>query len=390
MGLYFESIGYDFLLLFVVLDLLIVLYYFYSFNYWKRKGVFYLKPSFPFGNIKDVVTNKLCIGEHSKDLYFKMKRQGVKYGGFFSLFSPNFMPIDPDLIKRMMVKDFIHFQDRGIVYNEKDDPLSAHLFNLGGPKWRPLRTKLTPTFTSGKMKYMFQTLVSTGKILEESLDEIVSKAEPIDIKDIAARFTTDIISSVAFGLENSSLKEPDNEFRKYGKMVFTTGFFRKIKRILISLSPTITRFLKLKLNKVEVSEFIINVIRQTVEYRERNNIERNDMLNLLIKLKNGQHLDNENGVSKDSHNSLDSITFNELAAQCFVFFVAGYETSSSTMAFALFELSRHQDIQDKLRNEIKTVLAKHKGELTYEAVKEMTYMSQVVDGKLKKSLFKNF
>lgn len=390
MGLYFESIGYDFLLLFVVLDLLIVLYYFYSFNYWKRKGVFYLKPSFPFGNIKDVVTNKLCIGEHSKDLYFKMKKHGVKYGGFFSLFSPNFMPIDPDLIKRMMVKDFIHFQDRGIVYNEKDDPLSAHLFNLGGPKWRPLRTKLTPTFTSGKMKYMFQTLVSTGKILEESLDEIVSKAEPIDIKDIAARFTTDIISSVAFGLENSSLKEPDNEFRKYGKMVFTTGFFRKIKRILISLSPTITRFLKLKLNKVEVSEFIINVIRQTVEYRERNNIERNDMLNLLIKLKNGQHLDNENGVSKDSHNSLDSITFNELAAQCFVFFVAGYETSSSTMAFALFELSRHQDIQDKLRNEIKTVLAKHKGELTYEAVKEMTYMSQVVDGKLKKSLFKNF
>ena len=72
---------------------------------------------------------------------------------------------------------------------------------------------------------------------------------------------------------------------------------------------------------------------------------------------------------------------NSLAAQAFVFFAAGFETSSTTMTFCLYELSLHQDIQNRLREEIDVVLQKHEGKLTYEGIQEMEYLDKVVSGK---------
>jgi cytochrome P450 family 6 len=71
---------------------------------------------------------------------------------------------------------------------------------------------------------------------------------------------------------------------------------------------------------------------------------------------------------------------NSLAAQAFVFFAAGFETSSTTMAFCLYELSLNQGIQDRVREEMDVVLRKHGGKVTYEAVQEMEYLDKVVSG----------
>lgn len=70
-----------------------------------------------------------------------------------------------------------------------------------------------------------------------------------------------------------------------------------------------------------------------------------------------------------------------LTAQAFVFFIAGFETSSTTMSHAMYELALNQNIQDKLREEIHTTLDNNNGQLTYDAVKNMTYLDKVFKGK---------
>jgi cytochrome P450 family 6 len=72
---------------------------------------------------------------------------------------------------------------------------------------------------------------------------------------------------------------------------------------------------------------------------------------------------------------------NVIAAQAFVFFAAGFETSSTTMTFCLHQLALNPDIQEQLRAEIDSVLQKNEGNITYESIFEMEYLDKVVNGK---------
>jgi cytochrome P450 family 6 len=77
---------------------------------------------------------------------------------------------------------------------------------------------------------------------------------------------------------------------------------------------------------------------------------------------------------------VSEIDGDNFVAQAFVFLVAGYETSGTTMGFALYELAKHPDIQQRLRAEVTRVMAKHGGDLTYDAMQEMSYLHMVVSG----------
>lgn len=71
-----------------------------------------------------------------------------------------------------------------------------------------------------------------------------------------------------------------------------------------------------------------------------------------------------------------------LVAQAFLFFVAGFETSSSTIANALYELAQNQDVQDKLRAEIKEHHELNGGKWQYENIKKMPILDAVFKGLL--------
>ena len=78
---------------------------------------------------------------------------------------------------------------------------------------------------------------------------------------------------------------------------------------------------------------------------------------------------------------LSEMTIELMAAQCFSFFLAGFEGASTTLMFLLFELAHHPHIQSKLRKEIISTIESNGGEFTYEMMKSMPYLDMVIAGK---------
>jgi cytochrome P450 family 6 len=73
---------------------------------------------------------------------------------------------------------------------------------LEGQEWKERRAKLSPVFTSGKMKLMFDIVNSIGDKFIEATDNEIQKSPKLEVGQILSRFTTDVISNVAFGLDS--------------------------------------------------------------------------------------------------------------------------------------------------------------------------------------------
>lgn len=75
------------------------------------------------------------------------------------------------------------------------------------------------------------------------------------------------------------------------------------------------------------------------------------------------------------------LTMIQGAAQAYVFFLAGFETSSALISHCLYELALNPDIQEAVHKDIDSAMKKHGG-LTFDSINDMTYLHKVVRGKL--------
>lgn len=360
-----------------------LLYKFYQnkFSYWKNRGVPSETPLPLFGNMRGL-GSKYHFRDINQRIYGKFKGK-APIAGMYLFFKRVAFLTDLDLIKQVLIKDFKSFHDRGVFNNVRDEPLTGHLFALEGEEWRSMRHKLTPVFTSGKMKHMFGVVVEVGHQLEKAMDAAVKAAVvdggDVEIKELCARYTTDVIGTCAFGLECNSLVDPNAEFRNKGKMLFEKPRHNQLLQSFIITNANLARKLRLKVFPDDLSSFFMKAVRTTIDYRLKHGIKRNDFLDQLIELRAENEEAARQGKGIDLSNGL---TIEQMAAQCFVFFIAGFETSSSTMAFCLYELALQPDVQQRLREEIETVTKEvSNGEVTYDAIAQMTYLEQVILGK---------
>ncbi|KAH8355099.1 hypothetical protein KR093_005417, partial [Drosophila rubida] len=337
-------------------------------SYWSRRRISHERPTFPFGNMKEFRTKR-----HFKDiltpLYERFKITGAPYMGFYMMLRPVVLVLDVEMAKHVLIRDFMNFQDRGMYHNERDDPLTGHLFRIDGPKWRPLRNKMSPTFSAGKMKYMFSTVCAVGEELAQVCGEYADNAicGILEMTDLTGRYTTDVIGCCVFGIECNGLRNPEAEFVVMGRRAFTDRRHNKFIDGFIDSFPNLARRLRLCQIHKDITNFYMRIVRDTVKEREVKTIIRNDFMNLLIQMKHRGEL-----------------TLEEMTAQAFIFFAAGFDTSASTLTFALFELAKQPHIQQKLRQEIEDTVEAKGGQFTYEAMQDLRYMELVIAETLRK------
>lgn len=71
---------------------------------------------------------------------------------------------------------------------------------------------------------------------------------------------------------------------------------------------------------------------------------------------------------------------NQIIAELFFFYLAGFESAAIPLQFCLYELAKNEEFQKRARMEVEEVFERYQGELSYEAVKELEFLGQVIDG----------
>ena len=239
-----------------------------------------------------------------------------------------------------------------------------------------------------------------------------------EFKELAKKFTVDVIATCAFGIEVNSFKDPDNDFQKIA--ILLTDFTRysvMIKFIGYMVMAPVMKFFNVRIFSEEIDKFFQQAVLETMKIREEKGIVRHDMIHLLMQAKKGT-LTNE---PKENEKLIEGFATveesqvrksqmkrvwddDDIAAQCFLFFLGGFDTVnkfnlleslhlldifiqkiSTTMSFVAYELTVNHDVQQKLFEEIKGMEDKLEGKtISYEKIQALKYMDQVVCETLRK------
>uniref|UniRef100_B4MR39 GK21991 n=1 Tax=Drosophila willistoni TaxID=7260 RepID=B4MR39_DROWI len=362
----------------LLLTTLVAVFYFWqkwNYGFWERHGVKHSKPVPIFGNLSRLLTGKTPFYMELSDLHNKPEFEKEALIGMYLPTRPALLIRDLELIKTVMIKKFNYFSNRAMSTDPHNDPLGYNnLFFVRNPDWKDLRAKISPVFTSGKIKQMYPLMVEIAKDLETNLSKR-SESSVLAIKDLCARFTTDLIATIAFGLKANSLNQLDSEFFKSNQAIFAPNLGRAFDFTIIFTLPALATLARVKVFSKKTSEFIRNSINYVLSEREKSGARRNDLIDILLAMKK------EAAAHPDKPNRAKEMDY--LVAQAAIFQTAGYETSSSTMTLTLYELAKNEELQDRLRAEITDYFG-DEDHVDYDKIQEMPYLTKVVNETLRK------
>jgi len=267
--------------------LVTIVYYFCvsTFKKWEKLNVPYIRPIPLFGNFLNLALGK----DHPLDFYNRIYHEfaGQKYGGLFQMRTPYLMIRDPEIINDVLIKDFSCFPDRGIYSDFSANPLSNNLFFMENPQWKTIRNKLSPAFTSGKLKLMYNQIKECGDELMKNIDQdLIENDNEIEVRDVMGKYSTDVIGTCAFGLKLNTISDDESAFRKYGKAIFTPSLRMLFRELCLMITPALLKVVRVKDFPSDATDFFHAVFKETITYRQENKIFRNDFVQVLMQARN--------------------------------------------------------------------------------------------------------
>ncbi|KAG0430365.1 hypothetical protein HPB47_022744 [Ixodes persulcatus] len=301
------------------LAVLVVWYFF-----WRRRKLSVFKtigipgpaPSFFTGNMSEILKKGSVV------TFTEWIKQYGDLVGFFNGGTPVLIVKNVDLLKKIQIKDFGNFTCRGVVSAvSKNHNLSRRaLTNVPGERWKEVRSLLKPAFKASNMK---QVVALQQSCIEELMSVIATKTnsgQSVDMRRIFQNLSFDVITRAAFGARTNIQTSPRGS---EGDVLMTAA--------LDSLRQFNTGWLT----------YIARAEQSTKINRKRR------------------------------------MTTEEIQANASTFLIAGFETTGTTLAFSAYLLAKHPEIQDKTRDEVRSIIEKENG-LTYDGVFSMRLLDQVI------------
>ncbi|KAG8194931.1 hypothetical protein JTE90_021392 [Oedothorax gibbosus] len=366
----------------------------------KEQGIPGPTPNLLFGNLLDLIRKSPleCYGEW-------IKKYGKVVGYYFGA-NPVVLVADADLLKRILVSDFHKFINRPnftrpVHHDNKSAPkkrvegFSQHLISLRDKRWKEIRSIITPTFTASKMKQM-------APIMNGAIDSLLGNIEKqgaaeFDIYGMYQRLTMDVVGRTAFGIQTDVQNNPDDLFLRCAKVLFQNDIKNPI--LLLSTSFQSLDFLWMAMGRLKlratnkginpVDELIQSVKDVIASRRSNKENRRNDLLQLMIdaEIDDMSNITSDDLTAKDDNEEKTTgassgkltrrMTDADILDNSVLFFLAGYETTSTALAFTTHFLIHFPDAQEKIRQEVQNLI-ESEGDLDYSSVNKLQYLDEVI------------
>lgn len=355
------------LCLFVLLLVLLWAYSHHRLSYWAKRGV----PTFPgawplLGHMGHLMSKKKQRWEYIDEVY--RKHGGSTFCGYYEFLQPILLIGDPELAKLILIKDFDHFVDRRnfTFPTEEDDVANHFLTNATGSHWKGIRSVLSPSFTSGRMKGMFPLVADKADKLVDYLLKLREEkgASTFVLKKTFGLYTLEVISSCAFGMESGTMDDENSLFNQKVAEFSKIPPLRLLKFILFMAAPKLCYFLRMKFIQEEMI-FFMDVVKASIAQREAG-LYRGDFLDLMMEAQ----VDQANPLSKIPKYPL---TEKIIVANSVLFILAGFDTTATTLSFVAFFLAKYPEVQEKLRKELRELIQEH-SEINYRGIMEAKYL----------------
>ncbi|XP_031418412.1 cytochrome P450 3A30-like isoform X3 [Clupea harengus] len=351
---------------------LLVVYGYWPYGVFKKLGIPGPKPVLFFGNMLNYTK-----GFHNFDLECFQK-----YGKMWGIYEgrqPIIFITDTELIKTILVKEcysiFTNRRDIGL-----NGPLHDAVSVAEDEDWKRIRSVLSPSFTSGRLKEMFGIMKTHSRNLVNSMKKDADLAKASDTKEYFGAYSMDVVTSTAFSVDIDSLNNPKDPFVTNIKKMLKFDFLNPLF-LIVAFFPFMTPILE-KMNfaffPISVTDFFYAAL-QTIKAERVTNSSKNrvDFLQLMVDSQAPQK--EENGSGDGTNKGLSD---HEILSQAMIFIFAGYETSSATMNFLFYLLATNPDTLKILHDEIDEVFP-DKAEVQYEALMQMEYLDCVINETLR-------
>ncbi|KAF8375044.1 hypothetical protein PRIPAC_81473 [Pristionchus pacificus] len=361
---------------------------------WEQRGIPGPKPEFLFGNLREIwdfdKPRSLVLRDWTK--------QFGKIYGFFEGQRPFIVVSDFETINEIIVKKFDHFYPRArFALQERKDGPSTRIIEARGPHWKRLRALGSMAFTNKSLRNILSTVEDSATNVVDGMGRHQGE---INTLEYFQEYTLDVICKVALGMRD--VKMFNNEYLASCRGIFYRPLRHPVT-VLPSLFPSVVNeirglFFLLCKNPYNYSfqynisaklaivrsPFVVlmEMLKKNVEDRKAQRANGLKSTGDFIDL----FLDAEVDVSEvqfgEDSDTARRLSSDEIVGQCLVFLLAGFDTTSNSLAYTTHFLANHDDVQKKLIDEIDSFLIENET-IEVERLNELPYMDAVIKESLR-------
>ncbi|VDK49913.1 unnamed protein product [Anisakis simplex] len=346
-------------------------------TFWKGRHITGPEPSFWCGNLKDLSRPEYAAPLQIRDW---TKQYGKVYGiqeGWQNVLVIS----DLDMMQDLFLKKFEQFYGRKeVLYiDDVDKEERVHVFAARGLRWKRLRALSNPTFS------IKGTVEDSVKVMLGYMLEHVDKQKSFNIHTYYQELTMDVIARISMGFKES--QQFHNEYLEAVKEMFSRESDNPVVFLIRLLPPPLKSLVRKiiqltgRLGSMPFFRLQDQIEKAVNERRELRNLngsdhhEAADFIDLFLDVESDVEL--TTGAFDRSNIKVEKkLSADEVVMQCFVFLLAGFDTTANSLAYASFCIAKNQEVRKRIQQEIDEVCVDE--EISYEQIQKMRYLDMVV------------